>query len=251
MSIRAKRKDTGEIVYASDCTIADVTREFLCATPGCQAKMSLVCAGDDHDAYFRTFQVSPEHVNKSCQICSMTFDESRYDESAFNRDSAFDWIFGKPTNRRGDSGTRTDHVGGGTGNAIRTLANMYKMCASHRKTDTYNGVVIGDMLADDENYEWYRTNLIGRRIVVCSYFKNIINQRLIMFNYPADYHSDHIIIAIKFSNDTDFWHYYNLFRSSDHTEPIVIAGDWERIDDGGIVKYLAEFHSPRQIYIVK
>lgn len=251
MAVRAKRKDTGEIVYAADCTIGDVKREFICPTPGCRAKMSLVCAGDDHDAYFRTFQVSPEHISKSCQICAMSFDVSRYDESAFNPDSAFDWIFGQPANHRGNSGTRTDHVGGGTGNGIRTLANMYKLCASRKKTDTYNGVVIGDILADDENFDWYRDHLIGKKIVVCSYFKNIINECALLFNYPVDYHGSHIIIRLNFRNKRDFWHYYNLFKTSDHTEPIVIAGAWKPVNDGGPVKYQAEFHSPRQIYIVK
>lgn len=251
MAIRARRKDTGDIVYASDCTIADVNREFLCATPGCKAKMSLVCAGDEHDAYFRTFQVSPEHVSKSCRICSMMFDASKYDESAFNRDSAFDWIFGQPANRRGNSGARTDHVGGGTGNGIRTLANMYKMCASRKKTDTYNGVVIGDILADDDNYEWYRKNLIGKKIVLCSFYRKVDHESALLFNYQMNINTDHIVVRLNFPTDDLCWRYYNLFKTSDHTEPIVIAGDWEPVDNGGMVKFQAEFHSPRQIHIVK
>lgn len=80
----------------SDCTIADLHRNFYCIVEGCPAVMSLVSATSKKDAYFRTLPTSPKHISVNCVRCSLIFDSSKYDESKFDRNSAFDWMFTTP-----------------------------------------------------------------------------------------------------------------------------------------------------------
>lgn len=125
------------------------------------------------------------------------------------------------------------------------------MCVTKAKSDTYNGNVINDMFADAENYSRYKTDLIGNVIVECSFFKKVYGEPALLFNYPADYKSDHIVIRLNFSKEQDCWHYYNRLKGSHHTEPIAIAGNWEEVIGNPDFKFQCDFLSSRQIYVVK
>ena len=44
----------------------------------------------------------------------------------------------------------------------------------------------------------YQTDLIGNIIVECSFYKKVYKESALLFNYPADYKTDHIIIRLIF-----------------------------------------------------
>lgn len=246
-----KDSKTGEIVRAKDCSIVDRNKRFYCITPGCPAVMSLVLPANEHDAYFRRLTNSPKHISTDCVRCSLIFDPSKYDESKFNLNDAFAWMLSPTVSNKGTTGRKTGHVGGGAHNSLRTLGNIYKMCASAKKSDTYNGYIINDMFADSENYAKYQTDLIGNIIVECSFYKKVYKESALLFNYPADYKTEHIIIRLNFLNQKECWDYYKKLKDSDHTEPIAIAGNWEEVIGHPDCKFQCTFLSSRQLYVVR
>lgn len=248
--IARKDSSTGPIVNIHDCTIADKDNHFYCRTPGCPAVMSIVSLGS-HNAHFRRLPSSPEHISVDCVKCSMIFNSSKYDESKFNKNSAFDWMFTPTISTRGTTGTKKGHLGGSPHNSLRTLGNMYRMCVSKSKSDTYNGYKINDMFADAENYSYYKTNLNGNIIVECSFFKKVYNEPALLFNYPTDYKKDHSVLRLNFESEQCCWDYYNNLKTSSHTEPIAIAGNWEPVKGNPDYQYQADFFSTRQIYVVR
>lgn len=246
------RKDSpsGPIVNIHDCTIADKDNHFYCSTAGCPAVMSIVSFGTP-DAYFRRLPSSPKHISVDCVRCALIFDPSKYDETKFNKNSAFNWMFTPPKSTRGTTGTKKGHVGGSAHNSLRTLGNIYKMCVTKSKSDTYNRYKINDMFADAENYSYYKTNLNGNIIVECSFFKKVYNEPALLFNYPTDYKKDHVILRLNFENEQLCWDYYNKLKTTSHTEPIAIAGNLEPVKGNPDYQCQANFFSTRQIYVVR
>lgn len=99
-------------------------------------------------------------------------------------------------------------------------------------------------------YNKYNQNLSGNLIVECSYYKKVYNEPSLLFNYPCEFRTTHDIIRINFQDNKQCWNYFNKLKSSHHTEPIAIAGNWIPTPD---MDYQAEctIYSTRQIYIVK
>lgn len=128
------------------------------------------------------------------------------------------------------------------------------MCVNHKKTDLYNGYMIGDMFADEENYPKYKNNIRGQLIVECSYFTYLSWENAILFNYPTDFRrkGGHDVIKVKFNNKTTFEKYKEKLED-DHThiQPIAIAGNWSKPAGGHACDAFCKFYSGRQIYIVK
>lgn len=242
---------SGAIVNAKDCTIADLHKKFFCITKDCPATLTLVSASASKEAHFRRLKSSHKHISVDCVRCAMTFDPSKYDESKFDYNNAFDWMFTPPTSSRATTGTATGHLGGGAHNSLKTLGNIYRMCVTKSKADTYNGYLIDDMFADAENYSKYKTALLGNIIVECSYYHKVYGEPALLFNYPADFKSEHIIIRLNFSDEKLCWDYYKKLKDSDHTEPIAIAGNWEATPLNPDCQFQCNFMSSRQIFFVK
>ena len=241
----------GKIVYANEVQLKDIHQKFYCATPGCSAEMTLVQGGDIQNAYFRRVKSSPPHTSIYCTRCSIRFEVSQYDEKKFNIDTAFNYILGQGSSfQRGDTGNKTGRKGGGKP-GIRTLGNLYYLCINKSKNDYYNGILIDDILADKENYSRYCNNLKGNLLVECSFYKKVMNEPILLFNYPSDFKKTHNIVEVHFADQQMCWDYYWKCRECSHIEPIVIAGNWETIFHKGKYVSKCQINSSRQFMIVK
>uniref|UniRef100_UPI00266B3D46 hypothetical protein n=1 Tax=Anaerobutyricum hallii TaxID=39488 RepID=UPI00266B3D46 len=69
--------------------------------------------------------------------------------------------------------------------------------------------------------------------------------------YPTDYKKDHSVLRLNFESEQLCWDYYNNLKTSSHTEPIAIAGNWELVKGNPDYQYQADFFSTRQIYVVR
>lgn len=242
---------SGPIVKACNCKITDMKKIYYCKTDGCNAFMSIVNAGNVEEAYFRRKPSSPHHINANCVRCGIVFDRSKYDETKFSKVNAFKWLFNKSElTHKGNTGSRRGKVGGGN-IGLRSLGRIYDMCVTLGKSNSYNGELINDLFADEENYSKYRRNLNGCLIVECSYYKKVYNEAAILFNYPTNFRIAHDVIKVKFEDEEMCWQQFNKLKKCHHTEPIAIAGDWKVVF--GNSEYQAEctIYSGRQIYYVK
>lgn len=246
-----ENRDATDTVLAKNIPITKIKDTYYCVTPDCPALMTIVKAGNIKEAYFRRIPSSPYHISSDCVRCSLIFEESKYDERKFNVDDAFGWFYESPIPRfENKTGLKEGHVGGKS-LKLRTLGNIYKMCVSKNKTDTYNGILIDDLFADKENFERYRNGLIGNKIVECSYWTKVYNKSALLFNYPTDFTQPHIILRVNFSDEDMCWKYFNKFKGCHHTEPIAIAGEWTITPENSNYQFECTIVSSRQIHYVK
>lgn len=241
-------------VNASDVTISEKNDTFLCSTPGCRATMHIVNGGNVNEAFFRRIPSSPPHISAKCVRCGITFDKTKYDEKRFSKTGLFDWLFSPPEDsHKGKTGTKTGKKGGTT-IGFRSLGNVYRLCASMDKSETYNGVLIDDIFADYDNATRYMNNLEGNLIVEVTYYCKLYKEKALLFNYPSDFKITHNIVRVDFENEQTFWDYYNKLeknKKTKHTEPIVIAGNWEKVESNPDYQAQCTIISTRQIYFPK
>lgn len=250
-AIARRYSNNGPIIAARDIRVTDKDDEYYCATIGCHAKMSIVKAGHMDEAFFRRKSSSPDHISGKCFRCGMIFDKTIYDETLFRKDKAFDWLYGKVVQRpKTSTGKNTNKVGGNV-QGIRTLKQIYEMCATRTKNDTYNGVMINDIFADEENYAVYKVALVNNLIVECSYYKKAFQETALIMNYPTDFRKSHIYIKLNFADKKMFWYYYEQFKDLRHFEPIIIAGNWRPVIGRSEAQFECDIISSRQIHIVK
>lgn len=252
----------GTVISAKDVTIAQKNCKFYCATPNCKVKMNLVDSGNVKAAFFRS-ENHAHHISSKCTKSSITFNESKYDETRFNLNHAFVTILGlkgKQAQYRRNAGTAgTNHsvVGGNKHLPISRLPSLYKMCISKGKSSFYNGYSINKILVDDENYEYYRynNNLSGFKLVETSYFHihydESKNSYEMIMNYPSDNIGKNSWIKLIFTDKKLYFDYYKKFKDTTHVEPIIIAGKWDKTDKNDKCFSFCKITRSSQIYIVK
>ncbi|MCM1494232.1 MAG: hypothetical protein NC089_00350 [Bacteroides sp.] len=243
----------GKPVYADDSTIKDINGPFYCCTEGCNAKMILVGGGTGH-AYFRSKDIK-EHTSSSCIKCSIRFNSDNYDEERFDLNFAFESMLGLNHSikdvQRGNSGANNTEVGKKRKIRIHTLPALYSMCISKNKTDYYKGIQIDDILVDNENYEKYKNGINGYKIVEVSKYHKVENEFAFIMNYPADNRGLESWVKISFKNAKLFWKHYNNLKTSNHIEPIVIAGNWISCPNNKDYQSECQITSKNQNYYVK
>lgn len=252
MPFKARRNsNTGPVVNASQVTINEKQDLFYCVTSDCDAVMKVVNVGNIEEAYFRRLPSSPYHISANCMRCGITFDKTKYVERKFTMQRFVDWVFSEPnSNHKGTTGTNRKKVGGGS-MGFRSLRRIYEMCVALGKNGRYNGILIDDIFADEENYARYNSNLNGFLVVECSYYKKIYEENALLFNYSTNFKKPHIIVRMNFADEESCWKYYKKFKGCHHTEPIAIAGIWRPTSGISEAQFECDYVSSRQIYVVK
>ena len=69
------------------------------------------------------------------------------------------------------------------------------------KNGKYNGVLIDDIFADEENY----LNLYGFLVMECSFFKIRIRKSSLLFNYSTNFKEPHIVVKLNFADEELCW----------------------------------------------
>ena len=223
---------------------------FVCCTDACNAEMILVGAGTGA-AYFRSKRKS-DHISNTCIKNSISFDDSKYNEAKFDLLFAFESMLGKnhsikPINR-GGKGTKQENVGGNKNLRIHTLPLLYAMCLSRGKSSNYNGILINDLLADNENFAKYSKGIDGYKLVETSKYHKVQDEFAFLMNYPAENRGINSWVKIIFDSEKIFWNQYNKLKNSNHIEPIIIAGEWEIVPSNTAFHSQCIIHKESQIY---
>ena len=240
-------------VKANDVGIENRDANFICCTENCNAEMILCKAGTE-DAYFRS-KIKRDHVSASCIKNSIVFRPDTYDEELFDINFAFESMLGRnhtiQTINRGEAGVRNGVVGRHRRIRIHTLPMLYAMCISKDKNESYNGVLIDDILADQNNYNRYLNGIEGFKIVETSFYYYTDAEKSITLNYPLDNKGMNSWVKIRFEEEKLYKSQKSKLIRSLHIEPIIIAGEWTRTPEGS--KHLSEcvIHKKTQIYYAK
>ena len=245
-----KEHKDGQVIDAAKCTVEDRNKLFFCLTPGCEAVMKIVNVGSSH-AYFRTLPSSPNHISDECNARTCESVPYIYDESEFTKEEAFKWLFKKPAKRKDNPDSERNSTTKPGNHNRRSLGTLYPALKSRKKTETYNKVLIDDILADNENHMKYQAGLSGYKIVECTYYKKEFNKLALIFNYPTNYWERKAHVRILFDDKDVFKEYYEIFKTSNHKEKVVIAGDWSLVTGNSEYNCECYIHSKRQIYISK
>ena len=247
------RNKTGKPIDANKVGIENRNAKFICCTDGCDAEMILCAAGTD-SAYFRS-RNKKDHISAKCVKNSIVFNPDENDESLFNVDFAFESILGKnhtiQTIDRGNTGTRTGEVGKHRKVRIHTLPTLYAMCVSKAKSDTYNGILIDDILADDENYTRYSSGIQGYKVVETTFYFYTDADMSITLNYPIDNKGKDSWVKIIFENKELYISQKQKLFNSMHIEPVIVAGEWSLAPDGSKHHSECIIHKKTQLYYAK
>lgn len=240
-------------INADQVEINNKRATFLCCTDGCNARMILCKAGTE-DAYFRS-KDKKEHINADCIKNSIVFKPDKYEEQLFDLDFAFESMLGKNHTQksinRGNTGTRQGNVGNHRRIRIHTLPTLYSMCISKAKDERYNGILIDDIFADNENYERYSIGIQGYKIVETSFYFYTNPNKSITLNYPLDNKGKDSWVKIIFENKDLYESQKAKLHHSLHIEPIIIAGEWELAPNGSKHHSECKIHKASQIYYAK
>lgn len=244
---------TGLPIKATEVGIADINKEFICCTEDCKARMSLVSGGTER-AYFRSKDIK-EHISSMCIKSSIVFEESKYDETRFDLNFAFESMLGiEHTNERinrGHNGNRQGCVGGNRKLRIHTIGVLYAMCLDKGKDGAYNKISINDILADDENFDNYKEGITGYRLVEVSKYHKVKDELAFIMNYPSLNREKISHVKIVFEDKELFWKQYYKIKDSHYVEPIIIAGDWQVAPEGYDYHSQCRIRTDSQIYYVK
>lgn len=241
----------GPVVEAKKLTIGDTKKSFFCSTNGCCARMLLVSGMTDH-AHFRSYSIY-DHKFDQCILNSLNFNSSKYSERAFNLDNAIRYIVGPAEtlniHKKRGGNTRSPKgvsIGGNQQMPIRTLKELYAQCLDTGVRGTYAGIYISDILACKHNFDRYSDGFEGFKIVEVTYYRKVYGEPALLFNYPCYSRGVHKVVRLNFQDEQTAWDYYNRFKNSNHKEPLILAGIWEKVDNA---EYICEctFYKKSQI----
>lgn len=222
----------GKIVEASTVSVSQSERyHFYCATPGCNAEMVCVNAGDPKRAFFRSVN-SKAHASP---LCFLSESEQEYDESKFFVKDVFKAII---SNKRSIS----------RGSRIRSVEALYSACLKTGKDGRYNGFRISDILADSENYERYKKGILGYKLVETSFYHKVKDELALRMNFPAENKGLESWVKIVFDDKDLFWAVYNQVKEMSHFKKILIAGDWMPCKEEGYHSQ-CKIETAKQIWI--
>ena len=217
----------GSPIDANDVEVFTQKPKFYCCTKNCNAEMVL-CKHGTGAAYFKSKRKS-DHLNNKCIKYSIK------------------------NIIMGNTGTQTGTVGGSKNCRIHTLLILYAMCLSKGKTGSYNGILIDNILADDDNYNRYKNGITGYKIVETSKYYENKSELSFMMNYPADNREvgKGSWVKIKFDSKALFEKHVDKLKNSSHIEPVIIAGNWEIAPNGSKHHSECIIHKASQLYYAK
>ncbi|QIA88528.1 hypothetical protein [Lactobacillus johnsonii] len=236
-------------IYADQAQIKDINQYYYCPNSLCSAHLFPCSINGSKKAYFAATHDDHRHIPNCPYGHNIDFDEDKYDEQAFNYDSALDHLMADSTKTNTSVGqysknndiTVSHHTT--TVHPLRTIRQIYMMCKSMDIHDTYNSVKIWRMLVDNRSVDIYNLGIFGKRLIettVPQYCYNPIEQEIYLELNPYN-------ITLKF-DDFDLYDFMKnrIYENSDKL--IIVAGDWQNVAE---YKVKTKIKSKRQVMVLR
>lgn len=241
-----KDKERKVKVYARYALKEDKGRRFYCPNPLCPAEMYIVLKEGAAVAYF----AGRGHLND----CSFYNKKNSYDPEKFNEEE-FDFynaLMSLSNNGKTHSNKRTSKhhkTGAGDPKPLRTIRQIYDMCNWHDCYDTYNGVMVGQMLLNDDSAKMYTNGVEGWRLIEAK-------RKLPKF-YDSENLEIHLISPVSQKKFTFVLNFADaiLYREikdwiyANRNYIFVVAGDWCSSNNSNV--FSALISTKKQLTLIK
>ncbi len=234
-----------------------INASYICAMPGCSAKMTLCDPSNNKTAYFRSVHKS-DHKYDYCTDSSLTFNPDEYDESKFDLNLAIQTICShKQQNNIHTDGFHLSDGAVGTGSHIpvRTAKKLWAVCNYLGVNGVYNHTRINDIYACLENTNCFQDRDTGFCIIEGT-FAYTVNDFSICMNYPRYSTSDKCYsLLVHFPSQKSM----KLFKDKlfggfgtqyCHKVRFAVAAFWMRQSDDPKYKFQCQLAKQSQIFFI-
>ncbi|MFX3643411.1 MAG: hypothetical protein ACE3L7_32965 [Candidatus Pristimantibacillus sp.] len=234
-------------VLAREALKEDKGLRFYCPNHLCDAKMSIVIKEGVSTSFFR----GQGHLDDCIHYTrSNSFKPVEYNEKAFDFKSALMSLTQKGISQSNKLTSNNHSNGPAVDKPLRTIRQIYDMCTWHDDcSDTYNGVMVGHMLLNDESAKMYKSGVVGWRLIEAKRKpkKFYVTEKMeIHLIAPIEQNKYTFILKfgdVKLYREIKDWIYANM------NYIFVVAGDWASSNSSN--DYTAHIFTRKQITMIK
>lgn len=205
--------------------------KYYCTTPGCKASMHTRALQSPSACFVSDRQEA--HIDPLYCLKKDIFQPDKYDEELFNLDYVFDCML-MPVSKRKNKKLEENGTGNFNNLPIRTLKVLYEMCLQY-KNATYNNYCIDDILVDKYNYSRYKSGIVGRKIVSCTFYKYNKKSQSIIMNYPLYDKQRSSLVKLNVKDSKLFQKCIKKLIDSTHRNTIIVGGNWNKSNESEIL----------------
>ena len=239
-------------ILSRDAKKEDKYKRFFCPNPDCDAHLHIVSVDGLVSAYFKATDRNHPHIN-GCYFSkkSNKFMPNKFNEDEFYLENALSALT-IPTAAHSEGTTGKAKTGKSSLKPPHTISQIYSMCKTYSCKDSYNGVVIGQILLDNRSFYMYPRGVFGWRVIEAHceryFYKKNDDENLPSEIYLSLSHKEKTYnFTLQFLNQKLF----KQIRSYLHTnqdKTVIVAGKWESAYKPCTFK--AQITSKRQITFI-
>ncbi|MDY5306260.1 hypothetical protein [Fusobacterium gastrosuis] len=224
-------------IYANAIKVEDNHTWFYCPNIECNARLTLRANSSIKNItpYFSALKTFPHIDDCFCKEDNFSYDEVNYNENLFDFEKIAE---GYSLNQFVSIPRR-----------LETISAIYYMCKSKSINDTYNGIEIWRILADNRSNSIYKNGIFRYHIIECYYSHYSSEKLLIHLNYPLNNDlSNKYRIVLSFSDENLFKEIRNkIYNNLNQKFPLLVLTFWRY--DGKNIK--GRINNSAQIYFRK
>lgn len=234
-------------ILAREALKEDKGREFYCPNHLCDAIMRIVIKEGVSASFFRGHGHLEECVHYTR---SNSFKPEKFNEQAFDFKNALMSLTEKGRSQSNKLTANNHNNGPAVDKPLRTIRQIYDMCTWYDDcSDTYNGVMVGHMLLNDDSAKMYSSGVEGLRLIEAKrklpkfYVPEKMEIHLIAPIQQKKYTFILKFADVKLYKEIKDWIYANM------NYIFVVAGDWASSNSSN--DYAAHISTRKQITMIK
>ena len=244
-----------KIIYADDLHIMNYKGiRCWCKNPKCNAHMYIVKPENPAESFFRA-STAVKHTGACGSECHY-FDKSEFDESKFKFPDIlknFEHVIPSKSDLSKKVSKRTLSS---NKKPIKTIRQIYTMCTNTPINDSYGGIVIKDILADERTSFFYKNGIEGYKLVECNFYRYDDTTFTILMNFPcySVYRVTEYYVQLEFMDEELYKKTRTRLYDTKHNSIIAISGDWKKVNFNTSPKPTKSrciIYSARQIAVIQ
>ena len=245
-------------IYADDIHIMNYKGiRCWCKNTKCDAHMYIVKPENPHESFFRASK-KVKHSGACGSECNH-FNKNEFDESGFYfPDVLRNLEYSTSTTMRTSiANTKlSSNILSENKKTVTTIRQIYTMCTNTPIDDSYGGIVIKDILADERSFYFYTNGIEGYKLVECNYYRYDRTALTIWMNYPCYfvYPATRYYVQLEFADQELYNKMLPRIYDTKHNGIIIVSGNWKITNISKFAKPIkskCKIYSEKQIAVIK